>query len=245
MKHRFLKHKLIIVFLFFLFIVTIKQFVFKEGNEISNQSELRNKAAEIQFQSQEYQNLANEGYSQANRLINQAELDETNALIKKSLEEEIERKKIKDEQERIYAEELRLQEIKNKEIEDRKIKQQIEYTRQVLQNDYQDANKRAEYLHNFAKQLELDCENLRKKIYDTDMIIRDFKTKANDARQRNQPYWNDIAQKFYIKANEFIAQIKIYIKEYENTRRKLDEIMKELNNINNKVRDIKQKIANL
>lgn len=246
MKHKFLKHKLIIIFLFFLFIVIIKQFVFKEGNELLNESELiRNKAAEIQIQSQEFQNLANEGYLQANLLVNQSNLDETNALIKKNIEDAILKKALKDQEARMQAEELRLQEIKNKEIEDRQIKQQLEYSRQILQNDYQESNKKAEEIQTIAIQLQYDCENLRKKIDETDMVIIDLHTKANDAQQRNQPYWNDIAKKLRIDANDLIEQLKNYIKEYENTRIKLDEIMSELNIINSKVREIKEKIAKL
>jgi hypothetical protein len=228
--------------------IIIKKCILKEGNrsELLDEATLfRSKALQIQNQSQDYQNLANEAIIQANIFIDKAIQDEYMASLEKDIEDKEREKVLRDEQDQIKAQELRIQELQNKEIEEQKIKQQIEYQAQDLQNQYQEANSNATSLQNSKNELKDKLEYINSQTIQQRVLIQNLIDQANQAQERNQEYWNNLAADLRNQAN----QLKLQMYSWQNDS---NTIIKQLYDIDiyidiavNKVNIIKEKIKNL
>jgi hypothetical protein len=264
MKNKYLKHKVIIVFLFILFVVIIKQSFFKEGNELLNKAKLlQNKAAQIQNQSLEYEILANDlvnqSYLQANVYNGSGEINNEQSRMKEELRmKEMEELRMKEmekvrmqEMEKVRMqemEELRMQEMEKRriqEMEDAKNKQiQINFERQALQNQYQEANAKAVVFQNIAKNLEITCHQLRNMIHQTDTKVRELQKRVDHySNGRNQILWYALSSQIKYDLQNTTKERERIIMEYNDSTRKLDQIMNEIKNNNNNIVIIKKKMS--
>jgi hypothetical protein len=254
MKNKYLKHKVIIVFLFILFVVVIKQSLFKEGNELLNKAKLlQDKAAQIQNQSLEYEILANDlvnqSYLQTNVYNGSGEINEQARMKEELKMKEMEERRMQEMQklQMQEMEKLHMQEMEKRrmqEMEDAKNKQiQIDYERQALQNQYQEANAKGPVFQNIAKNLEITCQQLRNMIHQTDIKVRDLELRIHDAKARNQMLWYAVSSQLKNDLKMTMGERERFMMEYNDSTRKLDEIMNEIKNNNNKIDIIKKKMS--
>lgn len=183
---------------------------------------LQNKAAQIQNQSLEYEILANDlvnqSYLQTNVYNGSGEINNEQARMK----EELQMKEMKD--------------AKNKQI-------QIDYERQTLQNQYQEANAKGAAFQNIAKNLKITCRQLRNMIYQTDIKVRDLQQKLRDAAARNQTLWYALSNQLKYDLEQTMKERERIMMEYNDSTRKLDEIMNEIKNNGYNIDIIKKKIS--
>lgn len=245
---KFLNHIFIIILLFVLFIIIFKEYFLKEGNidELLEEAKmLRSRATDFQNKSQEFQTFANENLRLATVYMNLAIEDESNAQFERNLEEEIRARAFKNEQELMLAEEIRNREIINEEVHQRKIKEEAEYNYQRLQNDYQEVKSYIDTIQHSLDDINNQIQDRVNVFNQYDIQIQDLITQSLQARERNQPYWNNYADHLYNLAQNIRLEQTDNQYYYDTLIFKRNNIMNELNDANNTLASIKEQIPNI
>jgi hypothetical protein len=213
---KFLKHIFIIVFLFILLIILIKQFVIKEGNvnELLEQAQTyRTKSSQNYTQSQEYHELGNEAENLAKSYLNQANDAESSAYAERELEQEIQDKALRDEQLRIEMEELQKMRIIEEAYLIKENEKQRQMKVQKIQTILDEARSQDETIKKYVTQAGLDLISLRNTIRETQTEADDLQKQSNMAKERDQENWNELSNDLanqminvHIRLNELIEK---------------------------------------
>ena len=222
---KFLKY-IFILLLFLLFILLIKKFVIKEGNinELLEQAQMyRTKADENYNQSQQYHALGDEAEGYAKSFLNQASDAEASANAQREFEINQANQALRDEQNRIEAEERQKQLIIDEENKRKQIAIDRENEILEMQNRLLEAEMKDISFTDLTKELGKELGSLYTTILETQTQADDLQKQADMAKERDQENWNELYND--LKTQEMYVRITLeeLINKYTNDNLRLQE----------------------